>query len=827
MTTDKQAVKAIADAIIKATRVITDDNNKTYVNNQIKNNTANYSGGSGAGGGSGSYSGNIPASHVTGLYNTVADYIINAQTNADGGDVIAGKIISTLNGLADIEVSKAKIGYAQIEDLAAGVATIMHLAATTAEIQDADIRQLKADVSQLGLADIGTAKINYAQIQDLSTQTAIFRESVGNKLAIDRLAVSEANMVSLSVGELMLRNSNGDLVKITVDSNGNIGSQVVEFEGDQIIVDNTLSGTKIIENSITARELNVSSIFADQALIRAIKAQNIDVSDLFANNAFIGALSTSIIQSPSIGEQLDISGNSSINLLKNRINLIVTSGSDETSLTLTENMIKAVSDVIDVKADTIDLSANTSIATKVKNVIDDTIVQSNVAPANPTTDTLWIDTGSSPNSLKRWDGTKWVVVNDADLTEVNNKITTMEATISQQNDRIALSATKEEVNSLSGEVTRQIGEIDTKYDEIALTVASKSTNYRQESTPNNAHVGDIWVVPSTGKQYQAVLDENDALTWEEIVSEDFAQLSVKVDEIDTTITNINGDITRVEEKAGKIDWLVASGTSAANMQLTSDALKAIADNVDLTANNTVKISSAGQISAAAAKAIDLSANETIQIKSAGQISAEAAKDIDLSANRTIKLQGESIELISTKADDAKTAADNAVASMVVMYAVSNSGTIAPESGWSTDSPQRSKGQFIWQKIVTTYNNGTTRDSDIACISGADGVDGSKGEDATLLRIDSSRGTVFKNNAVSTVLSAIIYHGSNRITNKADLASVFGNTAYLQWSWQRMDDDRYGVISSSDERLSNNGFSLTLSPDDVDVKVNFMCELIVD
>lgn len=99
-----------------------------------------------------------------------------------------------------------------------------------------------------------------------------------------------------------------------------------------------------------------------------------------------------------------------------------------------------------------------------------------------------------------------------------------------------------------------------------------------------------------------------------------------------------------------------------------------------------------------------------------------------------------------------------------------------------------------------------------------------GEDATVLRIDSSRGTVFKNNQVNTVLSVVIYHGSQRITSIDELKATYGQNAYLEWSWQRMDDQRFGVITASDPRISNGGFTFTISADDVDTKVVFMCSL---
>lgn len=106
----------------------------------------------------------------------------------------------------------------------------------------------------------------------------------------------------------------------------------------------------------------------------------------------------------------------------------------------------------------------------------------------------------------------------------------------------------------------------------------------------------------------------------------------------------------------------------------------------------------------------------------------------------------------------------------------------------------------------------------------DGTEGSKGEDAVTLRIESSRGTVFKNDQAATVLSVVIYKGSERITDSVTMKSVFGNAAYLQWKWQRLDDESFGIISAGDSRFGDNGFTFTLSPKDVDTKVTFMCEL---
>lgn len=99
------------------------------------------------------------------------------------------------------------------------------------------------------------------------------------------------------------------------------------------------------------------------------------------------------------------------------------------------------------------------------------------------------------------------------------------------------------------------------------------------------------------------------------------------------------------------------------------------------------------------------------------------------------------------------------------------------------------------------------------------------EVTTFLQIESSKGTVFKNDQVDTLLSITIYRGSDRITDIKTLREKMGNNVYLQWKWKRLNDDDYGIISADDPRIGQNGFTFTLSPQDVDTKVTFLCELI--
>lgn len=303
--TEKQVVKLLADEIIRAIQKITEENNRQYVNNQI----ANYK-----------------------------------MTSAN----VSSDLHARFADIAVIEAESAVIHTAQIEDLYATVAEFIHLAADNAELGDVTAESIVAGIAQVTQAEIGTADIGWAQIKDLVTDTAIIEEGIGGKLYIKRLAVTEANMVSLTVGELVVKGSDGNFYALTVDENGEVQTELKEVTGDNI-ADSTVSGGNLIEKTITARELNVEMIFADEALIGAIKAANIDVADLFANNAFIAQLTTSIIQSPSIGNELDISGNASITLTNERLALVVSGESTETELVLTDKALSAIAENVNLQ----------------------------------------------------------------------------------------------------------------------------------------------------------------------------------------------------------------------------------------------------------------------------------------------------------------------------------------------------------------------------------------------------------------------------------------------------------------------------------------------
>ena len=204
--------------------------------------------------------------------------------------------------LTTANIINANIEWAQIQSLAADIATISKAQITSANIDEANIdwaaiTTLSAAVASMVKADIGTADIDWSHIKDLTTDTAIITQGTAGELYIAKLAVTEANMVSLTVGELVVKGEDGRFYAISVDADGNITSTVKQIANDDVADTSINGGEKIIEGSITAGTLNVQEIFGDNATIRNLIAANLDVDTLFARQATINALNAMDITS--------------------------------------------------------------------------------------------------------------------------------------------------------------------------------------------------------------------------------------------------------------------------------------------------------------------------------------------------------------------------------------------------------------------------------------------------------------------------------------------------------------------------------------------------
>lgn len=366
------------------------------------------------------------------------------------------------------------------------------------------------------------------------------------------------------------------------------------------------------------------------------------------------------------------------------------------------------------------------------------------------------------------------------------------------------------------------------YDESSLSLTIVGLEDKEYDTDGYRKSGDIVYCESAVQKYGWIgvtYENTDITTKEQLVSKSIIALkelispkrTIEIKAVDMHLVNPEltpiriGEYVRVRSKPHNLDSYFLCTSIDLDLNNPENSTYTFGTTFDtLTGQQNKRI-----------KLLNATINQTYE---QAEKLTEKEKQNAQSASEALKKSNVAKETAKDAKDTATEAKNNTIVKVIDEYAVSDSTTDSPQTDeWSRESPAWEEGKFIWRRFIYVYGDGHAEIGTPALSTGGSGKDG---EDAVTLRIESSRGTVFKNDKVSTVLSVVIYQGSKRITDSIALKSTFGGSAYLQWKWMRLDDESFGIISSGDPRFSDNGFRFTLSPDDVDTKVTFMCELIV-
>lgn len=175
---------------------------------------------------------------------------------------------------------------------------------------------------------------------------------------------------------------------------------------------------------------------------------------------------------------------------------------------------------------------------------------------------------------------------------------------------------------------------------------------------------------------------------------------------------IGADGTIQTEEVTVTEGEIAAGETGDGRQIVATTA-----NVGSLNATTVKASQAiiGTIFTESLTAGKITANEALIASMTAPLIYTTAitalgNSLDLSANESIRLT-----------------VGSSLATATVEYALSDSRTEAPTTGWSATAPEWTDGKYMWQRTTWTKRDGTKTVSDPTCIAGATGA---KGEDGT-------------------------------------------------------------------------------------------------
>lgn len=151
---------------------------------------------------------------------------------------------------------------------------------------------------------------------------------------------------------------------------------------------------------------------------------------------------------------------------------------------------------------------------------------------------------------------------------------------------------------------------------------------------------------------------------------------------------------------------------------------------------------------------------TSALTKSGTITIPIVVDGDITINKTFSYS------IAFKGQTGQNGTSVTVSSTSVTYQAGTSGTTPPTGTWSPTVPNVENGQYLWTKTVVNYLDGKSTESFSVSYKGTNGINGTNGKDAITMAITSSGGTIFKNTAIATTLTAHVYKGGVEVTGTA-------------------------------------------------------------
>lgn len=572
-------------------------------------------------------------------------------TKAEFDELEAGN--ATIAGLlkaTNAEIDTIKANYVEVADFTAYQATINSLLATYATIENLEANYLKAS----------QAEITYAKISELNALKGSFDTLEADLATVNTLIANKADVEDLEAVNATIDTLNADLANVNTLLANKVDANYVQAELAKInkVITDDLEAIHAIVDVLDTKYATITQLNTAVANINTLIADKADIADLNVAVADIGDLSALVANINSI-----LAGNIGTGLLQ-----------------------------------TIHLTANNV-------VIDDAVIKS----AN---------------------------IEGLDVSKLNaGTISTDKFVIKSDDGGVVISGSTQQFKDGSGKVRLQIGK-DAQgnfnfivFGEDGTTAIYNQNGITQQAVPDglivDKMVADNANIQASKIQYtdkdgnktlqtylNVVQGKIDALIKDTTIDgtslkDKYTQLSATVDGINTTVANvqtsindITGDITDIsseitsikttaqgiqtqvtkaqadatsastlaQQMADKFSWIVKSGTSSSNFELTDRTATLVANAINL--------------------------------------------------NGLVTFNG--------LATDAKDKINSSAKTVSTEYALGTSATTAPTIGWSTATPTWTAGKYIWQRTVTTLQNGNSSTSSPVCIQGAKGETGATG-----------------------------------------------------------------------------------------------------
>lgn len=252
------------------------------------------------------------------LYAAIAKIITLRVKQINAENITTDELYAALADVILLRAQQITADNIETDELAAAYAEI-----TTLLVENINAGNVQADKLGAALANFvtmyaSTGEFDFATIQNLVAKALSLEQASAESVYIKNLAVTSANLLSATLGKLVLKGDDGRHYRVFVGSDGSISTEEIVPTDDEIQNGQTSGGQQIVETSMNVGSLNASNLQASSAVINqilttALTAEKITAADALIASASIPALYTTSIKA--LGAGLDLSANKYIQLI--------------------------------------------------------------------------------------------------------------------------------------------------------------------------------------------------------------------------------------------------------------------------------------------------------------------------------------------------------------------------------------------------------------------------------------------------------------------------------------------------------------------------------
>lgn len=268
--------------------------------------------------------GEIAAGSITTdeLYASLAEIVTLMVKSINAETIETDELYAALADVILLRAQQINAGNLETDELAAQYAEIAALLVENLTAANIQADRLGAALAEFVTMYAGVGEFDFATIQNLVARALSLEQASAESVYIRNLAVTSANLLSATLGKLVLKGDDGKYYRVFVGSDGSISTEEVELTSAEIGAGQTSGGQQIVETmmnvgSLNATNLQASSAVINQILTTALTAEKITAADALIASASIPALYTTSIQA--LGAGLDLSANEYIKLVVGEI----------------------------------------------------------------------------------------------------------------------------------------------------------------------------------------------------------------------------------------------------------------------------------------------------------------------------------------------------------------------------------------------------------------------------------------------------------------------------------------------------------------------------